>query len=311
MAQLHRTALIAVSIVALLSPVSAQQHVTDGDISRLQDYVYLAERDVARLRATDAPQAAQIQGELAELRDEVAYLRIKLRKEGAVPRAEYIEVRDKLQDLRTRTEQAASASAATRAVETPTSAAPEPIRASRPSTRTSATIEIPVGTEIDVRMSQSLNSGTAKVEDRFEGTTVEDLTVDGRTAIPAGSVLRGIVSAVEPGTRTNRMARMTVSFDRITVNGRTLPLRATVTEAIEGEGLGGEKTRAGVGAGIGGILGGLLGGFKGAIAGILIGAGGTIAATEGKEVELAQGSVLRVRIDSPLEIDNPAGPVNR
>jgi hypothetical protein len=104
---------------------------------------------------------------------------------------------------------------------------------------------------------------------------------------------------------------MTLSFDRITVDGRTLPLRATVTEAIEGEGLGGEKTRAGVGAGIGGILGGLLGGFKGAVAGILIGAGGTIAATEGKEVELAQGSVLRVRIDSPLQIENPAGPVDR
>ena len=49
-------------------------------------------------------------------------------------------------------------------------------------------------------------------------------------------------------------------------------------------------------------LGGILGGFKGALAGILIGAGGTIAATEGKEVELPQGSVLRVRIDSPLQI---------
>ena len=37
--------------------------------------------------------------------------------------------------------------------------------------------------------------------------------------------------------------------------------------------------------------------------GILIGAGGTIAATEGQEVELPQGSVLRVRIDSPVQIN--------
>ena len=35
------------------------------------------------------------------------------------------------------------------------------------------------------------------------------------------------------------------------------------------------------------------------MAGILIGGGGTIAATEGKEVELPQGTVLRVRVDSP------------
>ena len=52
----------------------------------------------------------------------------------------------------------------------------------------------------------------------------------------------------------------------------------------------------------GAILGGILGGAKGAILGTIIGGGGTIAATEGKEVELPQGSVLRVRIDSPLEI---------
>ena len=32
----------------------------------------------------------------------------------------------------------------------------------------------------------SLDSGTAMVEDRFEGTTVADLRVDGRVAIPAG-----------------------------------------------------------------------------------------------------------------------------
>jgi putative Ca2+/H+ antiporter (TMEM165/GDT1 family) len=36
--------------------------------------------------------------------------------------------------------------------------------------------------------------------------------------------------------------------------------------------------------------------------GVLIGGGGTIAATEGKELELPQGTVLRVRLDSPLQV---------
>ena len=81
-------------------------------------------------------------------------------------------------------------------------------------------------------------------------------------------------------------------------------MRGTVTRAIEGEGIRGETGRIATGAGVGAILGGLLGGgFKGTLAGILIGAGGTIAATEGRQVELPQGSVLRVRIDSPLLID--------
>ena len=41
--------------------------------------------------------------------------------------------------------------------------------------------EIPAGTEIDVRLQNALNSGTAQVEDRFEATTLVDLNVDGRT----------------------------------------------------------------------------------------------------------------------------------
>ena len=58
----------------------------------------------------------------------------------------------------------------------------------------------------------------------------------------------------------------------------------------------------GAGAGVGAIIGGILGGFKGALAGILIGGGGTIAATEGKDVELPAGTVLRVRLDSGLNL---------
>jgi hypothetical protein len=164
-------------------------------------------------------------------------------------------------------------------------------------------LEIPVGTEVDIRLQNSLNSGTAQVEDRFEGTTVADLSVDGRVAIPSGSVVRGVVTAVEPGTRTNRTSKLTVSFDQVTVNGRSYPIRGTVTQAIEGEGIKGETGRTAAGAGVGAIIGGILGGFKGALAGILIGGGGTIAATEGKEVELPQGAVLRVRLDSPVHID--------
>jgi hypothetical protein len=51
------------------------------------------------------------------------------------------------------------------------------------------------------------------------------------------------------------------------------------------------------------ILGGFLGGFKGAMAGLLIGGGGTIAATEVEVLRLPQGSVLRVRFDSAVRIN--------
>jgi len=296
----HVLALIVCLLALLPSQGFAQQHssVTQADVQRLQDNVYLADRDISQLRSRDATRANQLVTELDDLRDEVVYLKVKLRKEKALSRTEYADVRDRIDDLRSRARGDNNASAA------PVSPSRvESAPASRPRSTSISSLEIPVGTEIDVRLQNSLNSGTAQVEDRFEGTTVADLNIEGRVAVPSGSVVRGVVTAVEPGTRTNRTSKMTVSFDQVTVSGRSYPIRGTVTQAIEGEGIRGEAGRTAAGAGVGAIIGGILGGFKGALAGILIGGGGTIAATEGKEVELPQGSILRVRLDSPVQID--------
>lgn len=304
MSVIPKAAVAVVVACMFAAPAVAQTAVTESDIQRLQDNVYLAERDIAQLRARDGTRASQLQAELDELRDEVIYLKVKLRKERLLARTEYADVRDRIEDLRSRARGDAAG-----AYTPPPAAAASPARAGAAvaaggtaRTLPPGVVEVPAGTELDVRLQHSLNSSTAKVEDRFEATTLADLAFGGRTAIPAGSVMRGVVTAVEPATRTNRTARLTVSFDQITINGRAYPIRATVTQALEGEGLRGEAARIGAGAGVGAIIGGILGGLRGALAGLVIGGGGTIAATEGKEVELPQGSVLRVRVDSPFQI---------
>lgn len=284
-------ALFAAALLAV--PVGATaQTVTSADIERLQDGVFQAGTDVSQLRSRDSVKAGQLQAELDELRDEVIYLKVKLRKEGRLERLEYSDVRDRIERVRSGSLVAPPPVAA---AAPPAVVAPPPV-AARPAN------ELPAGTEFDVRLINSLNSGTAMVEDRFEASTLVDVSVGGRVLIPAGAIVRGIVTAVEPGTRTNRTAKMTVSFDRVTVGTRAYPIRATVSEAIKGGGVRGEAGRVGAGAGVGAILGGIFGGAKGALAGVLIGGGGTIAATEGKEVELAQGTELRVRMDSPALI---------
>jgi hypothetical protein len=302
-----RAALVAAVALSLAGPAVAQQSVTQADIQRLQDNVFQTERDINQMPSRDSARVAQLRDDLDDLRDEVIYLKVKLRKERNVTRAEYADVRDRIEDLRSRVRgDASSRSTAAPPLPAPAASTPPPAPAAtrtQPQTAGGAN-EIPAGTELDVRLQNSLNSGTAQVEDRFEGTTLVDLNVNGRVVIPAGSVMRGVVTAVEPGTRTNRTAKMTVSFDQVTVNGRAYPMRGTVTEALKGEGIRGEATRAGAGAAVGGIIGAVLGGAKGALLGVLIGGGGTIAATEGKEVELPQGTVLRVRVDAPLQIQN-------
>src|SRR5688500_20292248 len=86
-----RPALTAL-IVVVFATIAAAQQVTQTDISRLQDNIYQASTDVTQLRARDAARANQLQEELDELREEVIYLKVKLRKEGSLARYEYGDV---------------------------------------------------------------------------------------------------------------------------------------------------------------------------------------------------------------------------
>ena len=161
---------------------------------------------------------------------------------------------------------------------------------------------VPSGQELDVRLGTTLSSKTAKVEQRFESTTVADLMQNGQVMIPAGSTVRGVVSAVDPADRIHRAGSLTLSFDEMTVRGRAYPMRAMATNVFESGGIREETGTAGIGAGAGAIVGGILGGVKGAILGAVIGAGGAIAATEGKDIELPAGAIIRIRLDSPVSV---------
>jgi hypothetical protein len=162
---------------------------------------------------------------------------------------------------------------------------------------------VPTGQELDVRLQTPLDSETANVEDRFETTTVVDLTQDGRVLVPAGATIRGVVQSVDRASRTDRTGELTLAFDELVVEGKRYQIRALATDVIESDGLKGEAGRIAAGAGVGAIVGGIIGGMKGALAGILIGAGGTIVATEGKDVELEPGTMLRIRLQEPVNVN--------
>jgi hypothetical protein len=161
---------------------------------------------------------------------------------------------------------------------------------------------IPAGQELDVRLQTALSSETAMPEQRFEALTAADVTQDGQVLIPAGSRVRGVVTDVKRPGRIDRVGSLTLSFDQMEVRGRTHPIRAMATQVFESGGIREEAGTAGVGAGAGAVLGGLLGGLKGAVLGAAIGAGGAIAATEGKDVTLPPGSIIRIRLDQPVNV---------
>ncbi|MCY4122574.1 MAG: hypothetical protein OXG72_16825, partial [Acidobacteria bacterium] len=124
-------------------------------------------------------------------------------------------------------------------------AAPAPAPAPAPP---ATPITIPAGTAIAVRTAGAVTSATARVEDSVSATTTTDVTVDGRTAIPAGSRLLGSVTAVERAGRMSGSDRITVRFHTLVYNGVETPLEtAPVTRTGPGQ-ASQNSTRIGGGA---------------------------------------------------------------
>lgn len=272
------------AIAAVLLAATATFAQTGTDMAALERKVQDAQTALARVEPTGNYR------ELRELEDDLAYLRVKAR------RGETVTARDR-RDLSDRLDRFVARLSGTSTSNNTGYGTRD--RDGRLGT-TQRSRSIPAGSELDVRLTSPLTSDTAKVEDPVEATTEVDLFSGNELIIPAGSRLTGYVSSVDRASRTDRKGSLTVQFTRLTVNGRTRDVRAHVTQALESDGIKGEIPRIGAGAGVGAIIGGILGGVKGAIAGVLIGGGGVIAATEGKDVHLPEGTILRVRFEDAV-----------
>lgn len=287
MRRMRLAVLALMALIVMTGTAWAQAATTAADVERLDAVTAAIEKQIAVLRTSDPTLAADVEKSLAGLKEEVIFMRVMVRRGGTVSRADYNGVRDRLETLRVRSlGQKVSA---------------QPILTDDPLTPAVRVWTVPVGTEIDVRLQTALNSGTAKVEQRFEATSLVDLKIGNDVVLPAGTVVRGFVGSVRPAGRVERRGSMTLAFDEILLRQGPTRLRASVTQALDGK-MGDDISRIGTGAVVGAILGGLLGGGKGLLVGVLVGGGGTIAATDGTDVDLPLGTILRVRIDSPLEI---------
>jgi hypothetical protein len=264
----------------------AAQSATAADLARLDASANVVTQQVAAMKKIDPVLASQSEKTLGEINEDLTYLKVKLRREGNVAPKDVKDLADRIETLHVKLQASVVKG--------------QPINPGSNETLEKI-VTLPVGTELDVRLQTALSSATAKIEQRFEATTIDDLNRANLLVIPAGSVARGFVSSVTAAGRLNRKGSITLSFDQMVINGSRPPMRASLVKVIEGNGSDDAK-RVGAGAVAGAIIGGMLGGGKGALAGVMIGAGGTVAATEGANAELPVGTVLRIRLDQPLEV---------
>lgn len=282
---MKRLALIAAAVLAAAA-VPAYAQTTDTmarDLQRLQDDLVNLDDSLAALEPSD-PQEAELRARADRIRDRVDRLASDVRGGGgAVRTASPEEIRSLRRDINTL--QRDVDTAAGRRV-------------------TGSSMALPEGTEVQVRLEQSLSSKTARQEDRFDATVALPVRNDaGRVVIPAGTRVRGIVAAVEDAERPAKPGRLDLTFDTIYLDDRTAtPMRARVVSVKENLDRSGTGKNAGIGAIVGGVLGSIIGGTKGALIGVVVGGAGGVVATAGEEVNLPAGTILTVTLDRPLDV---------
>lgn len=166
-------------------------------------------------------------------------------------------------------------------------------------------VTIPAGTALPLEMTSTVSSESAQVEAPVSAKLRNALTINGETAIPAGTVVRGTVTDVERAGRVQGRAHIAFAFNEATVRGDREDMK-TNPLTFEGEASKGEDaTKVGAGAVGGAILGGILGGKKGAGKGAIAGGAagtGVVLATRGKEVTVTEGTPVTATLAQPVTL---------
>jgi len=166
-------------------------------------------------------------------------------------------------------------------------------------------VTIPAGTVLAVRLNTPVASDTSRVEQRVDGTLARDVRVGGVEVLDAGSALRGIVTNAERSGRVKGRANVAFKFDRISAGGTVYPISTRTISRVAPGTKKRDAATIGIPAAGGAIVGGIIGGKDGAVKGGAIGgAAGTAAvlSTRGKEVRLAPGTTVNVRLAAPLTV---------
>lgn len=166
-------------------------------------------------------------------------------------------------------------------------------------------ITVPDNTVLDVTLATPLSSKTSRVEETVRGTVSSPVVVDGVTVIPSGSAVSGHVTQVHESGKVKGRASLAFRFTRLTANGVTYDINSKPLSYVAASTKKEDATKIGVGGAAGAVIGAIAGGKKGAAIGTAVGAGagtGVVLATEGKQVQLAQGRRLKVSLTNPLTI---------
>ncbi len=181
-----------------------------------------------------------------------------------------------------------------------------PVEPPPPAPRQPATVTIPAGTNVAVRLDESLSTDNRQSGDQFRAVLDQPLIVDGMVIAERGARVMGRVTESDKAGRVKGLAMLTLELTSVTSSdGQKINIR---TSPFTKEGPSSKKRDAaeiGGGAALGAIIGAIAGGGKGAAIGA--GAGGAagtggVMVQRGKAAQLPIETRLTFRLQEPVTV---------
>ncbi len=168
-----------------------------------------------------------------------------------------------------------------------------------------STITVPAGSDLLVRMIDSVDSNQNHVGDRFRASLEQDFTVDGVVVAPKGADVYGRLAEAKEAGQFQGKAQLKLELTDLLINNRLQPIM-TGDYDVSGKSRGSDTAKkVGVGAVAGTIIGAIAGGSRGAAIGAGVGAGAGAAvqvATKGDQVHVPSETLLDFRIEQPFTV---------
>lgn len=166
-------------------------------------------------------------------------------------------------------------------------------------------VTAPAGTDLHVRITESLDSATAQDGEGFNGIVTHQVVADGLVVIPAGAAVSGRVVDAKDATHYKGHSILSVELTAVRSRGHLISI-STEPYTLDGANRGKNSfEKIGGGAAIGAVIGGIFGGGKGAAIGAGAGGGGGAAVqgfSRGQQVGIPSESVIHFRLTAPVTV---------
>ena len=169
-------------------------------------------------------------------------------------------------------------------------------------------LTVPAGTELAIRINQSISVKTSRVGDRFSGEVVEPVLQNGTVVIPRRTPVSGRIDASHRRGHFKGRSILELRLTEMTLNGNQYAL--DTHDSVRTKKGKGKRTAGFIGGmtGAGMLIGGIATGGVGLAIGGAAGAGaGTLlaGATGNRDISIPAESIVHFRLADQLVVQNP------